>query len=140
MDSRKNPLRLALLALVALPAFAFGELSAQQPQAPQQPEAPQQAPSCELKFEQAEIAAGSPAQEMKITLAEGAQVDPALIRSVGTDDASGLQIALVDGQTLVLAVDATGAKAGSWEIRAFDRPEAKGDAQAPLCVGVLTVK
>ena len=106
------------------------------------PEVPQQAQQCELKFEKAEIAAGSASQELTFTLAlpAGAQIDPAQIRSVNSDDESGLQIGLVDGKTLVFTVDATGAKAGSWEIRAFDRPEAKGDAQAPLCVGKLMVQ
>ena len=136
-----SPKRLTfgLLALSAL-ALTAGELAAQA--VPQVPQAPQAAPQCELKFEQAEIAAGAPANEMKFTLAlaPGAQIDAAQIRSVTPDDESGLQISLVEGKPLVFAVDATGAKAGSWEIRAFDRPEAKGDAQPALCAGVLKVK
>ena len=135
MHSPKR-LTFGLLALSAL-ALTTGELAAQSA-----PQAPQAAPLCQLKFEQAEIAAGAPAKEMTFTLAlaSGAQVDPAQIRSVTPDDESGLQISLVEGKPLVFAVDATGAKAGSWEIRAFDRAEAKGDAQPALCAGVLKVK
>jgi hypothetical protein len=125
---------IALMAVGALPSAASAQAA---PAAP----APAQAPKCQLVFEPTALTVGGPAQELKVTLAlsDVAEMDPARIVTLKAPEESGLTVTRVEGENLLVTVDLSQAKAGEWEIGAFEA--AAGDeAGEPICIGKIQVK
>jgi hypothetical protein len=127
----------AAIALMAMGALPNGAEAQAPPAAP----APAQAAQCQLTFEPAALTAGGAAQELKVTLAlsDVAEMDPAQIRTLKAPEESGLTLTRVEGEGFLVTVDLSAAKAGEWEIGAFEA--AAGDEAAePICVGKIQVR
>ena len=152
MDMHTRVGAFLLVGLFAAPSLASAQVPTAEPSpaapaaepaqvaAPAPIPAPAPAARCEMVFAPAALAAGSQ-QQLAVTLkiSDGAELDPGQIATLESPEESGLQLARVEGEGLQVAVNASAAKAGAWQVEAF-APSAGAEAQDPLCVGTLTVQ